>query len=363
VSIVYEDRPTGSSLGDLSGLGDGAGWLLDLAVDEPEVLELEDVGFDYGIFAESSKKSQVESLMRRASPTGSTIRLVNPALADALGRFDRAFAVPPDFASQLRVFRAALPGAEPGDDVEGAGPAQDVRTARTLRAAHEAARQAVETQLASNVGRIIGAHARTMRVFLSGSGTELLSQVLKTTIVGTVSGALVETFADQAAEESVGVRPRPVDDAVELIQRLTELLGVPLKDVLAAAGIRPRTYHSWRKPNAPKPRVGSQGHLWQLADSVADLSEHVGGDVRAWLHGRPERLRLLRAGELDELMSLRTAEQLEANQRARGRDYGVALAEYSVSRTEGLEPLVAGRHLAARRAPVTAERKPRKVGE
>ena len=336
MSIISTDRPTGSSLGELSDLGENL-WLGDLTSDVDDS-EAED--FDYGLVEHAPRPSV--TLLKVAEQTGAHVRIGNPTLADALGQFDRAFAVPPGVAAALRTMRGQA--REPAAVLHGALSADVSR--ELLLAAAQARATATEpsTEAASNAAAVeeqltvqwttsrAGLPARSMSVVLSGSTAELLTKILETTVVVTTpTAAELPDDDDPPPHSSV----KAVDDAVGLIERLADQLGLPVKDVLAAAGIRPRTFYAWRKPNAPRPRVGSQGQLWQMADSLTELTEQVGGDLRAWLHARPERLTQLRAGHFDELAAASTREQLAANTGEQVRTYRTALDTYGAGNEVG----------------------------
>jgi len=110
---------------------------------------------------------------------------------------------------------------------------------------------------------------------------------------------------------SEGNAASPVDpetaDPLKVFDRLQIELGVTQKDLLAATGIKRRTYYSWKKPSTPRPRPRSLGALWHLADALVDLREEIGRPVAAWLHALPEREIALREGRFDDLVNLAVA--------------------------------------------------------
>ncbi len=99
------------------------------------------------------------------------------------------------------------------------------------------------------------------------------------------------------------------DDAVGVVEALAAKLGLPVRDVLKAAGIKRSSFYSWKKPGAPRPRVASQGRLWTLAQTVEDVDETTGGNVRKWLLARDARRLQLVHGEFDRLLAEATAER------------------------------------------------------
>lgn len=104
-----------------------------------------------------------------------------------------------------------------------------------------------------------------------------------------------------------GVQRAPIsgtDDAVATIDELAKRVGLPVKDILAAAGVKKSTYHSWKASGAPTPRLASQGRLWEVAQFVEDFAELLGGPVRPWLHADEHRRRLFITGSFAELHEL-----------------------------------------------------------
>jgi hypothetical protein len=106
-------------------------------------------------------------------------------------------------------------------------------------------------------------------------------------------------------------------DPLAVFDRLQDELAVSQKDLLAATGIKRRTYYSWKKPAAPRPRPASLGGLWHLADALEDIREELGRPVAAWLHALPEREAAFREGRFDDLVDL-AVEMPQPGQRATG---------------------------------------------
>lgn len=92
-------------------------------------------------------------------------------------------------------------------------------------------------------------------------------------------------------------------DAVDAVERLAAQVGVTVKDVLRATGIKRSTfYSSWRKAGPDRrPRLASQGKLWAFVEAAADLDDLVGGGLRVWLLAEPRRLNAFLAGRFGEL--------------------------------------------------------------
>ncbi len=104
--------------------------------------------------------------------------------------------------------------------------------------------------------------------------------------------------------ENLGDETAAVSDAVAVIDQLAGELGVPLSYVLKAAGVKRRTYYSWRSMPSRSPRVASQARLWTFAQIVEDLRDELGSGLRQWVHALPDRLTAIRDGHPDDLISL-----------------------------------------------------------
>lgn len=94
------------------------------------------------------------------------------------------------------------------------------------------------------------------------------------------------------------------DDAVATIDEMAKRVGLPVKDILAAAGVKKSTYHSWKALGAPTPRLASQGRLWEVAQFIEDFTELLGGPIRPWLHSDERRRSLFATGHFAELHEL-----------------------------------------------------------
>lgn len=133
-----------------------------------------------------------------------------------------------------------------------------------------------------------------------------------------VSGAIHVLLVGESAlsEKQSRIDPETADPLV-VFDHLQHELAVSQKDLLAATGIRRRTYYSWKKPSAPRPRPASLGGLWHLADALIDLREELGRPVGAWLHASAEREAAFRDGRFQDLVDLAVA-MPTPNQRAMG---------------------------------------------
>ncbi|QDW28603.1 hypothetical protein FFF93_001485 [Arthrobacter sp. KBS0702] len=124
-----------------------------------------------------------------------------------------------------------------------------------------------------------------------------------------VSGALCVFMIGETPlveEEASQIDPETADP-LAVFDRIQSELAVTQKDLLAATGIRRRTYYSWKKPSTPRPRPASLGGLWHLADALVDLREELGRPVSAWLHALPEREAAFRDGRFEDLVDLAVA--------------------------------------------------------
>ena len=122
---------------------------------------------------------------------------------------------------------------------------------------------------------------------------------------------------DQVVQQTLTIwtvlEPSAVADALETLQPSLSLavgaigyvqgaLGITLKQALKAAGVRPRTYHSWRENPGRNPRVTSLGRLWELRQLTEDLEETMGRfGVRSWLSQDRSRLAALLRGQFDDV--------------------------------------------------------------
>lgn len=100
-------------------------------------------------------------------------------------------------------------------------------------------------------------------------------------------------------------------DVVGAVRAAAELLGLPLREVLRAAKVKPSSFYSWEQArNASKggagrplrPRRGSIGLVWALVQAVEDLCEVVPVGLDRWLTMDEARLTALLAGEFDDLV-------------------------------------------------------------
>ncbi|MBT8163487.1 MULTISPECIES: helix-turn-helix transcriptional regulator [Arthrobacter] len=142
----------------------------------------------------------------------------------------------------------------------------------------------------------------TVRVVTAGDARKWISNIYMPGPIHVVT--IGETTS--VMERASSVDPETAEP-LAVFDRLRSELGVTQEELLAATGIKRRTYYSWKKPNAPRPRPASVGALWNLADAMVDLREEIDRPVAAWLHALPERMAALREGRFDDLVDLAVA--------------------------------------------------------
>lgn len=99
----------------------------------------------------------------------------------------------------------------------------------------------------------------------------------------------------------------PTADIIAAVNTVTHALGVAERDVLAAAGIRDRTYYHWKRNPSTTPRSGSQANLWGVVSSVAGIVAQLDDLTPRWLRADPDRLELFISGQHARLALLAAA--------------------------------------------------------
>jgi hypothetical protein len=111
------------------------------------------------------------------------------------------------------------------------------------------------------------------------------------------------TFSQTGAVDA-GLEPGRTypSDPVEAIQHLSSLLQIPQERVLAAVGVKERTFFGW-KSQLRRPRPASLGRLWEAVEGLHYLAgSHP--NLAAWFHSSPDAQRLFDAGDIDGLVQL-----------------------------------------------------------
>ncbi|MFD2025764.1 hypothetical protein [Promicromonospora aerolata] len=158
---------------------------------------------------------------------------------------------------------------------------------------------------------------RYARVADPAIGCVLLDFEITFSLVSPETRVFTQAIQENVHEEFANGR----SSVVGTIERLSALLGVPVKDVLAGAKIRKRTFQYWKRNPGTRPRLESQGEVWALAQGIEVLQEHLGEGLAHWMAQSPRR-DMLRQGRYDELVQLATTpqgldEELARRERAR----------------------------------------------
>jgi len=106
----------------------------------------------------------------------------------------------------------------------------------------------------------------------------------------------------------VGRTPASAMHPVDTIVELSGALGLPTRDVCKAAGVRTRTYYSWRKAPHTQQRISSENRLWDLRSLIDDLVELLEVDLRLWIR-QADRRKMLTGGQFDQLLLDATTER------------------------------------------------------
>jgi hypothetical protein len=108
----------------------------------------------------------------------------------------------------------------------------------------------------------------------------------------------IERHLASEAEQPATPLPQPT----EAITYIQDTLGLGLRQVLKAADVRPRTYHSWHENPGRRPRLASVGRLWRLHQLTEDLLETLGSaKVQRWFVEDEASLAALLRGQFDEV--------------------------------------------------------------
>lgn len=120
--------------------------------------------------------------------------------------------------------------------------------------------------------------------------------------VRTGARGAVETFDLGWVTEPVA--PADIGDsaAEPALRRTAELIGLPLRDTCIAAGIAWRTFQSWTP--ATRPRVASQGRLWQLVHLAQNLDTLLDGAAAQWIAANPDVRTMIMEGRFEDAMNV-----------------------------------------------------------
>ncbi len=145
---------------------------------------------------------------------------------------------------------------------------------------------------------------------IAGLLTTAMSHAIRLLTVVAVPSAAVQRVSDPFL---VGISPETAsgaDDVVAAIKGLSWRLGLPQRDICEAADVSRSAYYTWSQPDAPRPRVASQGRLWALVQFTEDLEELLDVPPSQWLLSDQDRREQLLDGRFNELLeSLRARPQ------------------------------------------------------
>ncbi|MDQ4489347.1 hypothetical protein RBS60_03935 [Sinomonas sp. ASV486] len=120
--------------------------------------------------------------------------------------------------------------------------------------------------------------------------------------VSTMVGRIIAWWDDLPVHpfaESEYVFPRQPAQAVE---HVAFLLGISNERVLAAVGIKPRTYYGWKTANH-RARSQSLGKLWPMTEAIHYMA-HAHPNLAAWFNSESQAQALFDAGNIDQLVLL-----------------------------------------------------------
>jgi hypothetical protein len=149
----------------------------------------------------------------------------------------------------------------------------------------------------------------------SASASTEMSFARHSVVLRTVASGTVQEQFRLIVIGHVEPNTDPRSSPVHVINEIAAALGVPVGDVLESAGIAQTTFHHWKRNPGSRSRLGSQGELWALAQSVRALAEQLDDRLNGWVSLSPHRRELLRAGRHADLV------RELANERARGGDF------------------------------------------
>jgi len=99
-----------------------------------------------------------------------------------------------------------------------------------------------------------------------------------------------------ASAQDVGQAP-----AEPALRHAARTLGIKLTEACAAAGISWRTFQSWTPET--RPRVASQGQLWQLVHLAEDLDALLNNNVAEWVAANPRARQAILHGQFAKAMN------------------------------------------------------------
>lgn len=263
-------------------------------------------------------------------------RVDDPGLREVLGRFEDAALGAP--LAALRSLRRDRPGTTAGADGDGTLP------------------PLTRDPAARGVGAAKAVLVGVVTLGLWGPVTAPIAVRITRTTPWDESAAPTERAGGPDSAEPEPAGAPATDDAVRAVQDLTARLGVARAVVLDAVGISTSTFHTWTQGHSPRPRLASQGRLWELVRIVDGIEAVAGVPVRPWLLADPARVRRLRNGEFDALAAEASAGALPDRASAPGYAAAYAVgADLDAARDQDdLPPAEAGPARARTRTAATA---------
>lgn len=167
-----------------------------------------------------------------------------------------------------------------------------------LRGRHAALVPMSETDAEVGIGPLRNAvvHAAELTEQFRGVFTLVLQDALSAPISLRITRILPWESADEPTSEEPGRQ-----DAVSAVNSLRDRLGVARQTVLDAVGISKSTFSTWADGPGRRPRVASQGRLWELMEVVSGIESVLDGPVHQWLLADNSRVELLGSGRFDAL--------------------------------------------------------------
>lgn len=115
-----------------------------------------------------------------------------------------------------------------------------------------------------------------------------------------VARDVVTVVAAWQRDAAAGAAPSLPVTEVEAVDFIKDLLRVSRDAVLAAVGIRQKTFYNWYS-NGNRARPGSTGTLWPMAQTLHAIAlGHP--NLAAWFHSDPQAQRAFEAGDANAII-------------------------------------------------------------
>jgi hypothetical protein len=121
-------------------------------------------------------------------------------------------------------------------------------------------------------------------------------------------------FSELHAEQPIS----PHGGAVQAVEWIADVTGLPQQDVIKASGLKKRTFHYWKNHPDASPRLGSQADLWAVVQTIESLVEDLGSEevVAKWIKAEPRRRALFTDGAHRRLAALALDEAVQRGEYA-----------------------------------------------